>query len=183
MMYVDTKFLVDKITHFKQSFCLPDDFRRECIYKFQGFFKVVKRNDGLYLYLKLTSWDPSLDVTELERKAKRATMNDENSTPCLITLHFLVRFPLRFQRIRRHYEAIKKFPTLLYLSPYANPSNLVPGSKEFGKHTTAFLHEMLSFTLEKRLVIDHLIWVYRQLRAKEGKFFITRVRSLKEDNW
>lgn len=165
MMSVDKELPVDKIAHFKQSFGLPDDFRREWIYKFPEFFKVVQRNDGLYL--KLTSWDPSLAFTELERKAKGGAVNAENSTPGLITLPFPVRFPSRFQRIRRHYEAIKKFQALPYLSPYANPSDLVPGSKEFGKRAVAVLHEMLSFTLEKRLVTDHLTHFRREFRLPQ----------------
>lgn len=165
MMSMDKELPVDKIAHFKQSFGLPDDFRREWIYKFPQFFKVVERNDGLYL--KLTSWDPSLAVTELERKAKGGAVNAENSTPGLITLRFPLRFPSRFHRIRRHYEAINKFQALPYLSPYADPIDLVPGSEEFGKRAVAVLHEMLSFTLEKRLVTDHLTHFRKEFRLPQ----------------
>lgn len=165
MMSVDKELPVDKIAHFKQAFGLPDDFRREWIYKFPKFFKVVQRNDGLYL--KLTSWDLSLAVTELERKAMGGSVNAQNYTPGLITLPFPLRFPSRFHRIRRHYEAIKKFQALPYLSPYADPRDLVPGSKEFGKRAVAVLHEMLSFTLEKRLVTDHLTHFRQEFRLPQ----------------
>ncbi|KAI6683558.1 hypothetical protein NL676_029471 [Syzygium grande] len=43
-----------------------------------------------------------------------------------------------------------------YLSPYADAPGLQAGSNEFDKRAIAVMHELLSFTMEKRLVTDHL---------------------------
>lgn len=42
------------------------------------------------------------------------------------------------------------------MSPYADARGLKAGSLEFDKRAVAVMHELLSFTIEKRLVTDHL---------------------------
>ena len=42
------------------------------------------------------------------------------------------------------------------MSPYADAGELKAGSLEFDKRAVAVMHELLSFTIEKRLVTDHL---------------------------
>ncbi|KAI6683556.1 hypothetical protein NL676_029469 [Syzygium grande] len=49
-----------------------------------------------------------------------------------------------------------------YLSPYADARGLQAGSKEFDKRAIAVMHELLSFTMEKRLVTDHLTHFRRE---------------------
>ncbi|KAJ9702152.1 hypothetical protein PVL29_004069 [Vitis rotundifolia] len=43
-----------------------------------------------------------------------------------------------------------------YLCPYADAQSLEAGSQEFDKRAVAAMHELLSFTIEKRLITDHL---------------------------
>eukprot|EP01018_Ginkgo_biloba_P014182 Gb_13731 [translate_table: standard] len=174
MMSVDKRLRVDKIAHFKRDMGLPDDFRKEWIYKFPAFFRVVEQDE--IPYLELTSWDPSLAVTELEKKAlnytDKATGNSEastakESTSGLLYVPFPLKFPSNYRRVRKQYEATKRFQELPYLSPYEDPSGLKPGSKEFEKRAVAVMHEMLSFTLEKRLVTDHLTHFQREFRLPQ----------------
>ncbi|KAL5999834.1 hypothetical protein ACLOJK_038120 [Asimina triloba] len=47
--------------------------------------------------------------------------------------------------------SIEHFQKWSYLSPNADACDLVPGSKEFGKQAIVVMHELLSFTPEKRL--------------------------------
>lgn len=168
MMSVDNRLEVDKIAHLKRDMGLPDDFRNDWIYNFPEYFTVVTDDDDV-LYLKLTSWDTTLAVTELERKSKEATeqnfvCSEGNSTPGLLTVPFPLRWPSHYPKLKRPDIAMRKFQKMPYLSPYADASELAPGSKEFEKRSVAVLHEMLSFTLEKKLIADHLThfrWEFR----------------------
>jgi hypothetical protein len=56
----------------------------------------------------------------------------------------------------------EQFQKTSYLSPYAEATGLTPGSQEFDKRAVAVMHEILSFTLEKRLVTDHLTHFRRE---------------------
>ncbi|KAI6683589.1 hypothetical protein NL676_029502 [Syzygium grande] len=49
-----------------------------------------------------------------------------------------------------------------YLSPYADARGLQAGSNEFDKRAISVMHELLSFTMEKRLVTDHLTHFRRE---------------------
>ncbi|GLJ25348.1 hypothetical protein SUGI_0485430 [Cryptomeria japonica] len=171
MMSVDKTLPIDKLVHFKRDFGLPDDFRNDWIYEFPNFFRVVKKDDNV-LYLKLTSWDPALAFTELERKLNENTEELDvhrkgNLSPGLLTVPFPLRWPSHYPRRKIPDTTIQIFQELPYLSPYADPSDLVPGSKEFEKRAVAVLHEILSFTLEKRLIADHLTHFHKEFRLPQ----------------
>ncbi|KAL6511162.1 hypothetical protein OROMI_034949 [Orobanche minor] len=62
----------------------------------------------------------------------------------------------------RYRGKIEHFQKREYLSPYADASGLQAGSLEFDKRAVAVMHELLSFTLEKRLVTDYLTHFRRE---------------------
>ncbi|CAL1370547.1 unnamed protein product [Linum trigynum] len=49
-----------------------------------------------------------------------------------------------------------------YLSPYADSKEPTAGSREFDKRAVAIMHELLSFTVDKRLVTDYLTHFRRE---------------------
>ncbi|KAJ0983780.1 hypothetical protein J5N97_002136 [Dioscorea zingiberensis] len=153
MMSVDKRLPVDKLAHFRRDLGLPYDFRNKWIHMFPEFFRVIKIDDAEYL--ELTSWNPTWAVTELEKKSVAATSSEPHS-PGLLCLPFPMKFPPNFKKIFRDGGRIEHFQKRPYLSPYAEARDLTPGSQEFDKRAIAVMHEILSFTLEKRVVTDFL---------------------------
>ncbi|PKA49562.1 hypothetical protein AXF42_Ash004102 [Apostasia shenzhenica] len=153
MISVEKRLPLDKIAHFRRDFGLPCDFRKRWIHMFPENFKVVKVDD--IEYLELCSWNPLWALTELEKKTMPEITRTAPS-PGTLCLPFPMKFPPNFKKIFRIGGKVEHFQKRSYLSPYANARGLSPGSQEFDKRAVAIMHEILSFTIEKRLVTDHL---------------------------
>ncbi|GMN63277.1 hypothetical protein TIFTF001_032360 [Ficus carica] len=161
MMSVDKRLPLDKIAHFRRDFGLPVDFRVDWVHKYPQHFKLVKKVDGLQ-YLELVDWNPSWAVTALEKKAMGITEASDH-TPGLLSLPFPLKFPPNYKKMYRHGGKIEHFQKRSYLSPYADARGLKAGSLEFDKRAVAVMHELLSFTIEKRLATtDHLTHFRRE---------------------
>lgn len=165
MMSVDKRLPLDKIAHFRREFGLPLDFRNDWIHRYPQLFKVVKsRDESESEYLELVKWKPCWAITELEKKV--LGLNESNSSdhkPEILSLSFPVKFPPEYKKVYRYAGKIEHFQKRSYLSPYADASELKAGSLEFDKRAVAVMHELLSFTIEKRLVTDHLTHFRREL--------------------
>lgn len=159
MMSVDKKLPLDKISIFRRDIGLPHDFRTKWIHMFPEHFRVVQYDD--VEYLELISWNPSWAVTELEKKAS-VQSDFELHSPGVLSLPFPMSFPPNFKKIFRIGGKIEHFQKRPYLSPYADARELTAGSQEFDKRAIAVMHEVLSFTIEKRLVTDHLTHFRRE---------------------
>ncbi|XP_038900143.1 protein WHAT'S THIS FACTOR 1 homolog, chloroplastic isoform X2 [Benincasa hispida] len=162
MMSVNKRLPVDKIAHFRRDFGLPLDFRAKWVNDYPELFKMVKSEDECE-YLELVSWNPAWAVTELERKFMGVTESTATHTPGLLSLPFPLKFPSNYKKMYRYGGKIDHFQKRSYLSPYADARGLQAGSLEFDKRAVAVMHELLSFTMEKRLVTDHLTHFRREL--------------------
>lgn len=163
MMSVDKRLPLDKIAHFRRDFGLPLDFRTSWVHKYPQHFRVVKSVDEVE-FLELVSWNPAWAITELEKKATGITENNSDShSPGMLSLPFPMKFPPEFKKVYRYGGKIDHFQKRSYLSPYADARGLKAGSQEFDKRAVAVMHELLSFTIEKRLVTDHLTHFRREL--------------------
>ncbi|TKY68992.1 ROOT PRIMORDIUM DEFECTIVE 1 protein [Spatholobus suberectus] len=60
-----------------------------------------------------------------------------------------------------------QFRDLPYISPYSDFSGLRPGSREKEKHACGVVHEILSLTLEKRTLVDHLTHFREEFRFSQ----------------
>jgi hypothetical protein len=154
MMSVDRRLRLDKIANFRRDFGLPVDFRDKWVHRYPELFKVVKLVDEVS-YLELVSWNPDWAITQLEKRVLGVN-ESSNHQPGMLSLSFPLRFPSNYKKVYRHREKIDHFQKRSYLSPYADAKGLTAGSLEFDKRAVAIMHELLSFTLEKRLVTDHL---------------------------
>ncbi|KAL5559584.1 hypothetical protein UlMin_035795 [Ulmus minor] len=161
MMSIDKRLRLDKIAHFRREFGLPIDFRTNWVHKYPQLFKVVKNGDEIE-YLELVDWNPTWAITELEKKVLGITESSSH-TPGELSLPFPLKFPPNVKKIYRHSGRVEHFQKRSYLSPYADARGLKAGSLEFDKRAVAVMHELLSFTLEKRLVTDHLTHFRREL--------------------
>uniref|UniRef100_A0A0E0CW82 PORR domain-containing protein n=1 Tax=Oryza meridionalis TaxID=40149 RepID=A0A0E0CW82_9ORYZ len=175
MMSVDRRLDIDKIAHFRRNLGLPHDFMTRWVHMFPERFRVVRLEDGDYL--ELVSWNPNWAVTELEKKTTALTgdanVNGIASPPGELSLSFPMKFPPNFTSYYKFRGKWAKTHSLIptnteqfqkttYLSPYAEARGLTPGSPEFDKRAVAVMHEVLNFTLEKRLVTDHLTHFRRE---------------------
>lgn len=172
MMSVDKKLPVDKIAHFRRDFGLPYDFRKNWVYKYPELFRVVKPKNDVE-YLELVSWNPAWAVTELEKKIN-GVINTDPPPPGLLSLPFPMKFPPNYKKIFRYGGKIEHFQKQSYLSPYVDARGLEAGSREFDKRAIAIMHELLSFTIEKRLVTDYLTHFRKELvmPQKLMRFFL-----------
>ncbi|KAF5743144.1 protein ROOT PRIMORDIUM DEFECTIVE 1 [Tripterygium wilfordii] len=160
MMSVDKRLRLDKIANFRRDFGLPKDFRNKWVHNYPQHFRVVKLGDEME-YLELVNWNPAWAITELEKKVMGVHETDVH-TPGLLSLAFPLKFPPNYKKLYRFGGKIEHFSKRSYLSPYADAQGLQAGSKEFDKRAIAIMHELLSFTIEKRLVTDHLTHFRRE---------------------
>ncbi|CAM8888729.1 unnamed protein product [Rhodiola kirilowii] len=154
MMSIDKQLALDKIAHFRRDLGLPHDFRIHWVHKYPDLFKVVKDENGSE-FLELVAWNPDWAITELEKKVL-GEVDSSLHTPGMLSLAFPLKFPPDCKKIYRYNGKIEHFQNRSYLSPYADGRGLKAGSLEFDKRAIAIMHELLSFTLEKRIVTDHL---------------------------
>ncbi|XP_039043177.1 protein WHAT'S THIS FACTOR 1 homolog, chloroplastic-like [Hibiscus syriacus] len=161
MMSVDKRIQLDKISHFRRDFGLPIDFRNKWVNQYPQHFRVVKSKDGVEI-LELVNWNPAWAITELEKKA--LGLNDGiGREPGVLSLSFPLKFPSNYKKVYRYGGKIDHFQKRSYFSPYADARELKAGSLEFDKRAVAIMHELLSFSIEKRLVTDHLTHFRREL--------------------
>ncbi|XP_039162344.1 protein WHAT'S THIS FACTOR 1 homolog, chloroplastic-like [Eucalyptus grandis] len=160
MMSADKRLPLDKIAHFRREFGLSADFRSKWVHEYPQHFQVVKSLDEVD-YLELVEWNPAWAITELE-KAVLGVSESASHAPGLLSLSFPLKFPATYKKVYRYGGKIEHFQKRSYLSPYADARGLQPGLKEFDKRAIAVMHELLSFTMEKRLVTDHLTHFRRE---------------------
>ncbi|KAL8144460.1 hypothetical protein V2J09_017492 [Rumex salicifolius] len=151
MMSVDKRLRVDKIIHFRREIGLPLDFKDNWVHKYPDLFKLVKCEEDGAVYLELVSWKKEWAVTELEEKVKGELMSHGEEINGMLSLGFPMKYPSSYKRISTYKDKIEKFQKMEYLSPYGDARGLITGSLEFDKRAVAVMHELLSFTLEKRL--------------------------------
>ncbi|EEF46168.1 conserved hypothetical protein [Ricinus communis] len=162
MMSVDKRIPVDKIVHFRRDFGLPLDFRIKWVHNYPNLFRIVQSRDQME-YLELVSWNNDWAITELEKKAVSVSQTRVHEhEPGLLSLSFPLKFPPMYKKVYRIGGKIEHFQKRSYLSPYADAKGLTAGSLEFDKRAVAIMHELLSFTIEKRLVTDHLTHFRRE---------------------
>ncbi|XP_051149264.1 protein WHAT'S THIS FACTOR 1 homolog, chloroplastic [Andrographis paniculata] len=162
MMSVDKRLPVDKIAQLRRDFGLPHDFRKHWVHKYPELFRRVqplKPVDNVE-YLELVSWKPDWSITELEKTVLGKI--DGDHVPGLLSLSFPLKFPSTYKKVYRYGGKIDHFQKREYLSPYADARGLEPGSLEFDKRAVAVMHELLSFTVEKRVVTDFLTYFRRE---------------------
>ncbi|KAL3535387.1 hypothetical protein ACH5RR_003848 [Cinchona calisaya] len=166
MMSVDKRLPLEKIAHFRRDIGLPLDFRSRWVHRYPENFRVVRPflpyDEGENL--ELVDWNPSWAITELEKKAGVIEgLRSCDHVPRLLSLAFPMKFPPNYKKVlSRYYPQIGNFQKREYLSPYADARDLKAGSQEFDKRAVAVMHELLSFTIEKRVVTDHLTHFRRE---------------------
>lgn len=168
MMSLEKRILLEKIAHLKTDLGLPLEFRDTICQQYPEYFRVVATERGPAL--ELTHWDPDLAVSaaELSEEDNRARELEEND--------LIIDRPIKFNRVklpkglhltRGEMRRIFQFRDIPYISPYSDFSALRPGTPEKEKHACGVVHEMLSLTVEKRTLVDHLTHFREEFRFSQ----------------
>jgi hypothetical protein len=169
MMSLDRRVLLEKIAHLKHDLGLPPEFRDTICLRYPQYFRVVRMDRGPGL--ELTHWDPELAVSaaEIAEEESRAREAEERNLIIDRPLKFnRVKLPKGLKLTRGEARRIAQFKEIPYISPYSDFSHLRPGSAEKEKHACAVVHEVLSLTLEKRTLVDHLTHFREEFRFSQS---------------
>ncbi|CAM8906792.1 unnamed protein product [Rhodiola kirilowii] len=168
MMSMDKRILLEKIAHLRADLGLPLEFRDTICQRYPQYFKVVATERGPLL--ELTHWDPELAVSAAE------LAEEENRAKELEEKNLIIDRPVKFNRVRLpkglnvskgEMRRILSFREMPFISPYADFAHLRPGTPSKEKHACAVVHEMLSLTLEKRTLVDHLTHFREEFRFSQ----------------
>ncbi|PIA49072.1 hypothetical protein AQUCO_01300132v1 [Aquilegia coerulea] len=157
MMSLEKRIHLEKITHLMHDLGLPQDFRDTICHRYPQYFKVISTERGPAL--ELTHWDPELAVSaaEISEEENQARETEERN--------LIIDRPPKFNRVKLpkglnlskgEMRRIMKFREIPYISPYADFSGLRAGTNEKERHACGVVHEILSLTIEKRTLVDHL---------------------------
>lgn len=168
MMSLDKRILLEKIGHLKTDLGLPLEFQDTICRRYPQYFKVVPTGRGPAL--ELTHWDPELAVSAAQ------IAEEENRQRELEEKDLIIDRPPRFNRVKLpkglklskgEMRRISQFRDMPYISPYEDFSEIRPGTPEKEKHACGVVHELLSLTVEKRTLVDHLTHFREEFRFSQ----------------
>ncbi|KAI4342980.1 hypothetical protein MLD38_027536 [Melastoma candidum] len=168
MMSLEKRILLEKITHLRTDLGLPLEFRDTICRRYPQYFRIVETERGPAL--ELSHWDPELAVSAFE------LAEEENRARDLEEKNLIFDRPPRFNRVklpkglslpRGDMRRICKFRDMPYISPYSDFSKLRPGTPEKEKHACGVVHEILSLSVEKRTLVDHLTHFREEFRFSQ----------------
>ncbi|KAI3444433.1 hypothetical protein Pfo_001098 [Paulownia fortunei] len=168
MMSIDKRILLEKIAHLKTDLGLPLEFCDTICHRYPQYFKVVATGRGPAL--ELTHWDPELAVSaaELAEEENRERELEERDLIIDRTPRFnRVKLPKGLNLSKGEMRRICQFRDMPYISPYSDFSDLRSGTPEKEKHACGVVHEILSLTVEKRTLVDHLTHFREEFRFSQ----------------
>ncbi|XP_061353007.1 protein WHAT'S THIS FACTOR 1 homolog, chloroplastic [Gastrolobium bilobum] len=168
MMSLEKRILLEKIAHLRNDLGLPHEFRDTVCHRYPQYFKVVATERGPAI--ELTHWDPELAVSaaELSEEENRIRELEEQNLIIDRAPKFKrVKLPKGLNLSKGEMRRISQFRDLPYISPYSDFSGLRSGTREKEKHACGVVHEILSLTLEKRTLIDHLTHFREEFRFSQ----------------
>ncbi|KNA22281.1 hypothetical protein SOVF_035250 [Spinacia oleracea] len=168
MMSLEKRVLLEKIGHLRTDLGLPLEFRDTICHRYPQYFKVVQTDRGPAL--ELTHWDPELAVSAAEMD------EEDNRARELESKNLIIDRPLKFNRVqlpkglklsKNEMRRICQFRDMPFISPYSDFSHFSPGTAEKEKHACGVVHELLSLTVEKRTLVDHLTHFREEFRFSQ----------------
>ncbi|MQM17119.1 hypothetical protein Taro_050086 [Colocasia esculenta] len=168
MMSLEKRILLEKIAHLKTDLGLPLDFTSTICERYPQYFRVVETDRGPAL--ELTHWDPALAVSAAEVR------EEENRIKEMEERNLIIDRPLKFRRVKLpkglnlskgEMRRISQFRDMPYISPYSDFSEMKSGTPEKEKHACGVVHELLSLTVEKKTLVDHLTHFREEFRFSQ----------------
>ncbi|GLJ26722.1 hypothetical protein SUGI_0520590 [Cryptomeria japonica] len=153
------KLNIVKFNDLRKYFELPDDYVLSIVPKYPELFRVSDYNARKNsLEIQLVSWNPSLAVSVVERRAEQMMQK----TGQKLVPMFEYRISEGDDSLQA--EKFNKFQEAPYISPYSYCEDLEEGSEQHEKRTVGVIHELLSLTMWKRASIAKLAKFQREFR-------------------
>ncbi|CAN4111474.1 unnamed protein product [Withania somnifera] len=120
--------------------------------------------------LELTHWDPELALSAAQ------IAEEENRQRELEKKDLIIDRPTRFNRVKLpkglklskgEMRRISLFRDMPYISPYEDFAEIRSDTLEKEKHACGVVHELLSLTVEKRTLVDHLTHFREEFRFSQ----------------
>ena len=155
MMSATKRVLLSKIGYISVDMGLPLDFGSNLCRRYPQFFRMIETDYGPAL--ELTSWDPGLAVSAAEKEAGEQVTNARRDLMLDRPQKFdKIDLPRGYNLSRNNRDFILRFQEMPFISPYADPTTFEHASMEAEKHACAVVHELLSLTVEKKMLLDNL---------------------------
>ncbi|WOK97938.1 hypothetical protein Cni_G06646 [Canna indica] len=168
MMSLDRRILLEKIAHLRHDLGLPAEFRATICHRYPQYFRVVPTDRGPAL--ELTHWDPELAVSAAEASEEENRIREAEERNLIIDRapkFRRVKLPRGLNLSKGEMRRLNQFKEMPYISPYSDFSELKPGTPLKEKHACGVVHEILSLTLEKRTLVDHLTHFREEFRFSQ----------------
>ncbi|XP_068665970.1 protein WHAT'S THIS FACTOR 1 homolog, chloroplastic-like [Aristolochia californica] len=168
MMSLEKRILLEKIAHLRTDLGLPLEFRDTICQRYPQYFKVVPTSRGPAL--ELIHWDPELAVSYAEMREEENRIKEREEKNLIIDRppkFNRVKLPKGLNLSKSEMRRICQFRDIPYISPYSDFSELKSGTAEKEKHACGVVHEMLSLTVEKRTLVDHLTHFREEFRFSQ----------------
>ncbi|KNA24956.1 hypothetical protein SOVF_010930 [Spinacia oleracea] len=155
MMSSNQRLNVVKLDELKRNFGFPDDYLIRIVPKYSEMFRLINYSGRKSaMEIELVPRNPELPISYIEMSASK--QNTEPRFSCSLPSTWI-----------KSWEKFHEFNSTPYISPYANLSCLVEGSKEHEKRTVALVHELLSLTLWKKMSVIKLGHFRREFALPE----------------
>lgn len=185
MMSIDNSIAIQKIKHIRRELGLPDDFATsDFLPRYRQYFKIG--TCGLGPLLILEEWDSNVAVTALEKAAQdKVNARQELELDLARSLGEEVeeeesvrarapRFQMKVLNLpkgqqikKKDREKLLKFQEIPAISPFGDKSELNPSTAEAEKAAVLVVHELLSLTSEKKILVDHLTHFRRDFKFSQ----------------
>ncbi|KAI5078254.1 hypothetical protein GOP47_0005925 [Adiantum capillus-veneris] len=155
MLAKNHQICMDKLLSAARFFGFPDDFPESVVPKYPQYFRVLNPKKK-YRALELVEWDERLAITEFEKKAKLTAQEkglgeiETRGKP----LPFKMKYSAGMQIRKKVLQKIDRWQKLPYICPYQRADWVDEGSVLAERKVAALLHEVLSLTLEKKILIE-----------------------------
>lgn len=152
MLANDRRIRTEKLALSSRFFGFPDTFLVSLIPKYPQYFRLLENGK----ILELVEWDESLAITEFEKKAKAEAKEmgrgdiETRGRPLAFKLKYSPGMQLR-KKVIQHLDRWQKLP---YVCPYQRTNWVEEGTPLADKRMVALLHEILSLTIEKKILIE-----------------------------
>eukprot|EP00250_Pteridium_aquilinum_P035437 c9415_g1_i1 orf=520-1752(-) len=157
MLAHDQQIRANRVMMLAPFFAFPDDLVSRIVPKYPQYFNLVQHGKP-YQTLELVAWDMSLAISEFEKRAK--VQAEEMDLGERETQAFPPTFKLQYSAgvvpKKKAIAYLEEWQKLPYVSPYEDADQLEVGTPLGDRRMVAFLHELLSLTIEKKVTIEVL---------------------------
>ncbi|XP_020581296.1 protein ROOT PRIMORDIUM DEFECTIVE 1-like [Phalaenopsis equestris] len=160
MLTVNLSLPLHTVDQLRWDIGLPSEYQEKILHRYPHFFDFVRPDEDERVWLKLSSWDPVLAVSELQRSSTNGGFNGDS-------LAFPVSFTRGFCLRRKCMMWLQEWQTLPYTSPYADPSGLDPRTDVSEKRIVGLFHELLHLTIGKKTERSNLSNLRKPLRLPQ----------------